>query len=103
MNGYVPNPGWETSETGWLGIGTTEVTFTAESPPHDPDMTALFGGPEEPAPRHAVQVDYRVPVRLRWWRRAWLWVRRRPVPTVQRRVLFPNATVITTEPTEDQP
>jgi hypothetical protein len=94
----VPNPGWETSETGWLGIGTTEVTFTAESPLHDPDMTALFGGPEKPATRHAVQVDYQVPVKLSWWRRVWLWVRRKPHPTIQRRVTIPHATVALTEP-----
>lgn len=97
----VPNPGWEVSETGWLGIGTTEFTFTAETTGDDA-LRVLLGGPEPFAPRHTLQVDYRTPVKLRWWRRAWLWARRKPHPTIQRRVTIPNATVTTIEPEEDQ-
>jgi hypothetical protein len=101
MNGYVPNPGWETSETGWLGIGTTEVTFTAATT-GNPDMLALLHGPQPPAQTRPVQIDYRVPVKLRWWRRMRLRVRRKPVPTIQRQVIIPNASVTVTDPAEGQ-
>jgi hypothetical protein len=93
----VPNPGWETSETGWLGIGTTEVTFTAQTTGDDA-LRRLLAGPELFAQTHAVQVDYRIPVKLPWWRRVWLWVRRKPHPTNPARLILPNATVTTTEP-----
>lgn len=92
-----PGPDWNTSETGWLGIGTTEVTFTAQTTA-DPDLIALLRGPEKPLQARPVQVDYQIPVKLPWWRRVWLWARRKPVPTVQRRLVVPNAIVTTTDP-----
>jgi len=79
----------------WLNLPTIEFELTDV----DPDMLALLRGPQKPVTGHTVQVDYQVPVKLRWWRRVWLWARRKPVPTVQQRVLYPNATVSVTDPT----
>lgn len=73
----------------------------------DPHAATLFAGTvatEHLTQNHVVQVDYRVPVRLSWWRRAWLWLLRRPAPTHPATVVFPNATVTTTDPgTAGQP
>lgn len=81
----------------WLNLPTIEFELTDV----DPDTLALLHGPQKPVQTHAVQVDYPSPIRLRWWRRVWLWGRRKPVPTVQQRVLYPNATVSVTGPTAD--
>lgn len=65
----------------------------------DPEVLALLTGPRQPQ-RYAVEVEYQVPVKLRWWRRAWLWLRCKPVPTTPTRVLIPNASVTPSEPTQ---
>jgi len=82
----------------WLNLPTIEFELTDV----DPNTLALLRGPEKPAQTHTVQVDYQIPVKLSWWRRVWLWARRKPAPTIQRRVLYPNATVSVTDP-EGQP
>lgn len=82
----------------WLNLPTVEFELTDV----DPDLLALLRGPEKPVTGHTVQVDYRVPVKLRWWRRVWLWARRKPRPTYPARLILPNATVTTTDPTEGQ-
>jgi len=86
----------------WLKLPTIE-TIEFELTDVDPDLLALLRGPQMPAQTHAVQVDYRIPVKLRWWRRVWLWVRRKPAPTIQQRVLYPNATITTDPGTAGQP
>lgn len=84
----------------WLKLPTLTFQLTDV----DPELLALLRGPEKPPQARPVQVDYQVPVKLRWWRRVWLWARRKPHPTVQRRLVVPNATVTTTDPgTGDQP
>jgi hypothetical protein len=91
-----------TDET-WATLpGVMDFTFTAEATA-DPELIRLLRGAEKPAKGHAVQVDYRVPVKLPRWRRAWLWVRHKSVPTIQRRLVIPNASVTVTDPTEDTP
>jgi hypothetical protein len=86
------------SDQPWTELpGALDFTFTAEATGDDA-LARLLAGPELFTPTRTVQVDYRVPVELSWWRRVWLRLRRKPVPTIQRRVVIPNASVTLTEP-----
>jgi len=80
----------------WLKLPVIAFELTGV----DPDLLALLRGPETAVQTHAVQVDYQIPVKLRWWRRVWLWARRKPHPTVQCRVFLPNATITATDPAD---
>lgn len=80
--------------------GVTSIQF--ESTHLHPDVMALLRGPEKPAQTHTVQVDYRVPVKLRWWRRAWLLARRKPHLTYPASLILPNASATVTTPEADQ-
>jgi hypothetical protein len=83
----------------WVKTGKMTLTLTDVNP----EMFALLAGAQRAAQTRPIQLDYQTPVKLPWWHRVWLWVHRKPVPTVQRRIVIPNATVRLTEPTEGTP
>jgi len=84
----------------WLNLPVIEFELTDV----DPDTLALLYGPQSPVQTHAVQVDYQVPIKLRWWSRVWLWARRKPAPMVKQRLVIPNASATVTDPrTAGQP
>lgn len=81
----------------WLAHTSIEFELTDV----DPEVLLLLRGPEKPVQTHSVQVDYQIPIKHRWWRRVWLWARRKPRPTYPARLYIPNATVSVADPTAD--